>query len=144
MNNLRYIQSVPILDFRRPYTERGCGGGGGDWVACLVEMKEWMQRSCLCFTPSRITPTESAHVFRGFVRFQLIFFSSKGLYDIHVTWFDWFYIERVTAHRIKITDHSCFHNLWPNCKTKLKWKHLWKQGGPRVFRRLCATCVFCV
>ncbi len=31
-----------------------------------------------------------------------------------------FYIERVTAHRIKIYDHSCFHNLWPNSKTKLK------------------------
>ncbi len=30
------------------------------------------------------------------------------------------YIERVTAHRIKINDHSCFNNLWPNTKTKLK------------------------
>ncbi len=27
-------------------------------------------------------------------------------------------VERVTAHRIKINDHSCFHNLWPNSKTK--------------------------
>ncbi len=30
-----------------------------------------------------------------------------------------FYIESVTAHRIKINDHSCFHNSWPNSKTKL-------------------------
>ncbi len=25
-----------------------------------------------------------------------------------------FYIERVTAHGIKINEHSCFHNRWPN------------------------------
>ncbi len=31
-----------------------------------------------------------------------------------------FYVERVTAHCIRIHDHSCFHNLWPNSKTKLK------------------------
>ncbi len=37
-----------------------------------------------------------------------------------------FYVERVTAHHIKINDHSCFHNPWPNSKTKLK--HLWEQG----------------
>ncbi len=23
-----------------------------------------------------------------------------------------FYVERVTAHRIKINGHSCFHNFW--------------------------------
>ncbi len=34
-----------------------------------------------------------------------------------------FYVERVTAHRIKRNDHSCFHNSWPNSKTKLKLKH---------------------
>ncbi len=31
-----------------------------------------------------------------------------------------FYVERATAHRIKINDHSCFHNRRPNSKTKLK------------------------
>ncbi len=46
-----------------------------------------------------------------------------------------FYVERVTAHRIRY-DHSCFHNLWPNYKTKLKLKPLWKQGGSLVFRGL--------
>ncbi len=55
-----------------------------------------------------------------------------------------FYIESVTAHRIKINDHSCFHNSWPNSKSKLKWKHLWEQGGPLVFRGPYAACVFCV
>jgi len=44
-----------------------------------------------------------------------------------------FYVERVTAHRIRY-DHSCFHNLWPNYKTKLKLKPLWEQGGSLLFR----------
>ncbi len=55
-----------------------------------------------------------------------------------------FYVERVTAQCIKINDHSCFHNLWPNSKTKLKLKHLWEQGGPLVFRGLNTACVFCI
>ncbi len=54
------------------------------------------------------------------------------------------YVERVTAHRIKINHHSCFHNLWPNSKTKLKLKHLCEQGGPLVFRGPYAACVFYV
>ncbi len=45
-----------------------------------------------------------------------------------------FYVERVRVHRIKIIDHSCFHNHWPTSKTKLKWKHIWEQGGPLVFQ----------
>ncbi len=45
-----------------------------------------------------------------------------------------FYVERVTVHSIKINDHSCFHNSWPNSKTKLKLKHIWEQGDPLVFR----------
>ncbi len=40
-----------------------------------------------------------------------------------------FYVEIVTAQRIKRYDHSCFHNL---------------QGGPLVFRGPYAACVFCV
>ncbi len=39
-----------------------------DLLACVVEMKEWMQRICLCFTPSRIA--ESAHLFCGSIRFE--------------------------------------------------------------------------
>ncbi len=32
----------------------------------------------------------------------------------------YFYVERATAHRIKINDQSCFHKRWQNSKTKLK------------------------
>jgi len=35
-----------------------------------------------------------------------------------------FYVKSVTAHNIKINDHSCFHNRLPNSKTKLKLKYL--------------------
>ncbi len=35
-----------------------------------------------------------------------------------------FYVERVTAHRIKFNYHSCFHNRLRNLKTKLKLKQL--------------------
>ncbi len=38
------------------------------------------------------------------------------------------YVERVTAHHVKRYDHSSFHNLLPNFKTKQKFKHLWEQG----------------
>ncbi len=36
-----------------------------------------------------------------------LFFSSMRLYDIHVNDLTDLYVERVTAHRIKINDHSC-------------------------------------
>ncbi len=101
---------------------------GGAW---------WMQRSCLCFTSSRISLTESTHLFCGSVSFQIFFFwashlylysafnntnCNKALHNIKIgkSARDWylrrFYVERVTAHRIKINDRSCFHNLWPNSK----------------------------
>ncbi len=41
-----------------------------------------------------------------------------------------FYIESVTAHRIKRNDHSCFHNRWPKSKTKLKLKTSLRARGP--------------
>ncbi len=44
-----------------------------------------------------------------------------------------FYIEGMTAHRIKINYYLCFHNRRPNSKTKLKLKYLWEQGGPWCF-----------
>ncbi len=76
--------------------------------------------------------------------------SSKRLYDIHVTWFDWFLLREGDIKRI---GHSCFHNRWPNSKTKLKWKHIWEQGcfrGPAQLAfskyredRLC-MCLQCI
>ncbi len=62
-------------------------------------------------------------------RFQLVFWvrardcTTFMLHDLAD-----FYVESVTAHRIKINDHSCFYNRWPKSKTKLKLKHLWEQG----------------
>ncbi len=111
-------------------------------LACVVEIKEWMQRICLCFTPSRIA-LESAHLFRDSVRFQLVFFCARDIRIFKLHNLTDFHVERLTAHRIKINDHSCFHNLWPNVKTKLKLKHIWEQGAPWCFRSYKAS-VFCV
>ncbi len=108
----------------------------------MVVMKEWMKRICPCITPSWIMLAERAwetvdYLFRGSVRFQLIFFLSrafvKKLYNIHVTWFDRFVCREVTANRIKWNDHSCFHNWWPNSKTKLKYKQLWEQASQLAY-----------
>ncbi len=53
-----------------------------------------------------------------------------------------FYIESVTAHHIKINYHSCFHNSWPNSKTKLKIKtSLRARGPPGVSGALCNLCI---
>ncbi len=41
--------------------------------------------------------------------FLLFFFTTFTLHDLTD-----FYLERVIAHHIKINDHSCFHNHWPN------------------------------
>ncbi len=98
---------MPILDFWGPYA-------GG--------VKEWMQCVCLCFTPLIFSAAPYAFNVFLFSRVRdCTIFTLHSLTD--------FYVERVTAHRIIRYDHSCFHNLWPNSKTKLKLKHLWEQGG---------------
>ncbi len=63
--------------------------------------------------------------------FQLRFFLSRARDCTTFTLHDLtdFYVERVTAHHIKIND-SCFHKRWPNSKTKLKL------GGLRSLRIL--------
>ncbi len=77
---------------------------------------------------------ESAHLFRGSICFQLVFFSRARDYTIFTLHsLTDFYVERVTAYCIKIDTHSCFHNLWPNSKTKLKLKNIWEQLGPWCF-----------
>ncbi len=94
-------------------------------------MKEWMKRICPCFTPSRIALMESTREtvslsWLGTLSTRFLFFfvrardcSTFTLHDLAD-----FYVESVTVHCIKINDHSCFHNRWPNSKTKLKLKHL--------------------
>ncbi len=105
-------------------------------LACVVGMKEWMQRICLSFTPSRIA--ESARLFHGSIRFQLIFFSrarDRTTFTLHDL--TDFYVERVTAH----LNYNLNDNLKPNSKTKLKLKHLWEgfivPGVSGALRSLC-------
>ncbi len=81
---------------------------------------------------------ESAHLFRGSVCFQLCFFFSRArdctMFTLHSL--TDFYVERVTAHRIQIYDHSCFHNLWPNSKTKQIKTSLGARRDPWCFGAL--------
>ncbi len=118
MNNLRYIQSVPILDFRGPYTERGWGGwkNGCNAVVCVSLRLESRPRKALISSAALYTSKKQFFRARDCMIFTL-----HDLTD--------FYVEGVTAHCIKITDH----NLWPNSKTKLKLKHLWSKGAPGCF-----------
>ncbi len=84
------------------------GGGGGVRDGCGdVGMKEWLKRTCPCFTPSRIALKESARETVSLLRLGTL--SKFTLYDLAD-----FYVESVTAHHIKRNDHSCFHNRWPN------------------------------
>ncbi len=71
-------------------------------LACVVEMKEWMQR--ICHIPMRMLRALSTRFF---------FFRARDFTIITLHNLTDFYVERVTAHHIKINDHSCFHNLWP-------------------------------
>ncbi len=110
---LKPLSPVPILDFWGPY--------GGSWD------EEQIKRICPCFTLSQLRKALETY----FPQLSTLFFylmqdcttfTLHGLTD--------FYVEKVRAHRIKIIDHSCFHNRWSTAKTKLKWKPLWEQGGP--------------
>ncbi len=92
------VKSVPILDFWEPYAKlcrrRGGGGGGGGGCDERMECEWW--NVFVRFTPSRIALTESAWEAVSLPRLGALstgfffFLSSKRLYDIHVTWFDWF------------------------------------------------------
>ncbi len=125
------LHPVSILDFWGP-TQNGGGGVWGCVLACVVEMKEWMQRICLCFTLCRIVLVENAHLFRCSVRFLLFIFLSKRLNDIHVTWFDWFYVERVTAHRIKLMIIHVFITSGQTLKRNLNENIFGSKGFPGV------------
>ncbi len=105
------MASVPILDFWGPYAERGVGGGVCV-LAFVVEMKEWMQCICLCFTLSRIALASLPRLRTLSTRF--FFFDQETL------WYSPYMIWLIFTWRGWL--------LWPNSKTKLKWKHLWEQG----------------
>jgi len=114
-------------------------------LACVVEMKEWMQCICLCFTPSRSVLAESAHLFRSSLSFQLVFFSRARdcmIFTLHDL--TYFYIERVTAHRIKKKIIHVFITSGQTPKRKVKLKHFWEQGAPLVFQGPYAVYIFCV
>ncbi len=111
-------EAVPILGFWGPYAK---GGGGGGWCWGMDET----YLSVLHSVSNRARETVSL---RGKLSTRIFFFFlNKRLYDIQVTRF---YIESVTAHRIKRNDHSCFHNSWPNSKSKLKLKTSLRARGP--------------
>ncbi len=74
-----------------------------------------MKRICPCFTPSRIALAEGAretvflHVTLS-TRFFFFFPQTRDCTTFTLHYLTDFYVDRVTAHRIKINDHSCFHN----------------------------------
>ncbi len=80
-------------------------GGGG--CACVVGVKEWMHicHICLCFTPSRFALISSTalYSFNSSHARECTTFTLHDLTD--------FYVKRITAHRIQINYHSCFHNI---------------------------------
>ncbi len=86
-------------------------------------MKEMMKCICPCFTLSRIALVEGA---RETVSLQRLTLSTLFIFVFVSSLCQEtdFYVEKVTAHRIKRNDHSCFHNRLPNSKTKLKLKHI--------------------
>ncbi len=61
-------------------------------------LKKWMKYICPRFTPSRVALTGK---------------HSRHIISLAVRFLNTFYVERVIAHRIKIIDHSCFHNHCP-------------------------------
>ncbi len=104
----------------------GVGGGGG--------VEEWMKRICPCYTPSRIALAEGAREtvsLRGTLSTRFFFSQTR---DCTTFTLQDFYIESVTAHSIKINDHSCFHNSWPNSKNETKIKNIFEsKGAPWCF-----------
>ncbi len=118
---------------------QNCVDQGVGWVGGFDRL--WMKRNCPCFTPSRIVLADSARETVSLSRLTMLsthfcLVSSKRPYDIHVTWFDWFLhrkgdstaLQYIVIHVFIATGQILKQN-W-----KLKWNHLWEQGGPLVFR----------
>ncbi len=111
---LKPLSPVPILDFWGPY------GGVLGWKNDQTHLSVFHS----------VSIAESARE-TYFPQLSTLFFylMQETVRRSRYVWLT-FYVEKVRAHRIKIIDHSCFHNRWSTAKTKLKWKPLWEQGGP--------------
>ncbi len=92
---------MPLLVVWGPYTKHTVLPAGGGEGNLGFGMKEWRKRICPCFTPSRIALTDSA---RETVSLPQFFFLSHARDYTTFTLHDLtdFYVERVTAHHIKI------------------------------------------
>ncbi len=119
----RTFWAVPILGFWGPYAEL-CRRPGGCWG---------MDETYLSVFHSVSNRARETVSLRGKLPTRFFFFFFFKQETVQTFTLQDFYIESVTAHRIKINDHSCFHDSWPNSKSKLKLKHLWEQGGPWCF-----------
>ncbi len=107
-----YVLKCFLFLFFYKHSKKFFGGGG--------ERTDEMHLSVFHSVSNRAHGKRSRNcLFSGSVRFQLFFFfwhcMTFTLHDLTN-----FYVERVTVHRIKINDHSCFHNSWPNSKTNLR------------------------
>ncbi len=116
-------------------------GGGWRLEGGCLEWKNGWNGFCPRFSPCRIVLTEHAREIVSFA-VRSFFMQETVRCSRYMIWLT-FYVERVTAHHIKIMYHSCFHNRWPTSKTKPKWKYRWDQG-PLVFCGPYTACVFCV
>ncbi len=114
-----------ILDFWGPYAKL-CRRPGG--VMDETHLSVFHSVSIRARGRHSWNSISSRYAFNSFFFFQTRDCTTFTLHDLTDI-----YVESVTAHRIKINDHSCFHNSWLNSKTKLKLKHLWEQGGPWCF-----------
>ncbi len=90
MPNKCSSRAVQILDFWGPYAKLCCCRLGGGGFVQKNGCNAFVHVSLHLESRSR-KALEKQYLFRGSVCFQLVFLvSSKTLYNIHVTWFDWF------------------------------------------------------
>ncbi len=89
-NDTNQEEPEPILDFWGAL--RKTGGLMKEWMNALSMFHSVLKRAHRKRSRNSIS-SAARHAFNSF----FLFVSRKRLYNIHVTWFHWFYIERVTA-----------------------------------------------
>ncbi len=101
-------QSVPILDFCGPYAKL-CWWGVTSGYERMNETHLSVFHSVsnrACGKHSRNSVSSAArYAFNSLFKSRARDFTTFTLHDLTD-----FYVERATAHHIKINDHSCFHN----------------------------------